>query len=108
MGGALFLCPLQSRAEPYELLYSLVSSNQAKFQGGKSIKRPLVVDLVDHTLTIPSQVEGYMLTLESEEGEVYTYHITGTTLEIPQELSGDYQLSITNGSVMYKGIIYIN
>lgn len=107
-GGALFLCPLHSRAEPYELLCSLVNTNQGKPKLGRSIRRPLVVDLVDHTLTIPSQVEGYTLTLESEEGEVYTYHITGTTLEIPQELSGDYQLSITNGSVVYKGIIYIN
>lgn len=107
-GGALFLSPLHSRAEPYELLYGVVSTTQKALQGSRSVKRPLVVDLVDHTLTVPSQVEGYMLTLESEEGEVYTYHMTGTTLEIPQELSGDYQLSITNGSVMYKGIIYIN
>lgn len=105
MGGALYLCPLHSRAEPYELLYSLVSSNQAKLQGGKSIKRPLVVDLVGHTLTVPSQVVGYTLTLENEEGEVYTYYIMGTTLELPQELSGKYQITISDGNSMYHGTI---
>lgn len=102
MGGALVLCPLHLRAEPYELLYSLVSSNQGKPKLGKSIKRPLVVDLVDHTLTLPSQVIGYTLTLESEEGEVYTYYITGTTLEIPQELSGSCKVIIFNSTCIYQ------
>lgn len=105
MGGALFLCPLHSWAEPYELIYGIIGTNQKNLSGSKSIKRPLVVDLVDHTLTIPSQVEGYTLTLESEEGEVYTYYITGTTLEIPQELSGSYKVMIFNSTCMYQGTI---
>ena len=71
------------------------------------IKRLLGVDLVDHTLTVPSQVEGYTLTLESEEGEVYTYHITGTTLEIPQELSGSLIVTIADGNRYYQGKLKI-
>lgn len=73
--------------------------------GSRSFKRPLVVDLVGHTLTVPTQVVGYTLMLESEEGEVYTYYITGTNLEFPQELSGNYQISISDGNSMYHSTI---
>lgn len=61
--------------------------------------------MVGHTLTVPTQVVGYTLILESEEGEVYTYYITGTNLEFPQELSGNYQISISNGNSMYHSTI---
>lgn len=107
MGGALLLCPAHSRAEPYTLLYSLAPSAQGFFKGSRAPKRPLVVDLVGHTLTLPSQVIAYSLILESEDGEVYTYPIKGTIFEIPQGLSGDYRLSITDGNVIYKGTIFI-
>lgn len=70
-------------------------------------KRPLVVDLVDHTLTFPSQVLGYTLTLESEEGKVFTYPIIGTTIEIPQEMTGTYNVAIFDNSCMYKGTIFL-
>lgn len=104
-GGALFLCPTLARADPYALSYSLVDPNQLHEHGSRSSHRPLVVDLVGHTLTVPSQVVGYTLTLESEVGEVYTYYIMGTTLEIPQELSGNYQITISDGNSMYHGTI---
>ena len=106
-GGALFLCPLYSRAEPYELLYGVVSTNQKGLQGSRTVKRPLVVDLVDHTLTLPSLVTGYTLTLESEDGEVYTYDITGTTFEIPLELSGNLKVMISDGISFYQGMLKI-
>lgn len=104
-GGALLLCPAHSRAEPYMLLYSLAPSAQGFFKGSRAPKRPLVVDLVGHTLTLPSQVIGNTLTLENEDGEVYTYYIIDTTFQIPEELSGEYSLKISDGNSMYQGMI---
>ncbi len=106
-GGALLLCPTLSRAEPYTLSYSLVDSNHGIFKGSRAPKRPLVVDLVGHTLTVPSQVIGNTLTLENEDGEVYTYYIIDTTFQIPQELSGEYTINISDGNSMYQGVIDI-
>lgn len=103
LGGAIFLSPTHSRADSYTLSYSLVRTNQKLGHGSRLPKRPLVVDLVDHTLTLPSQVLGYTLTLESEEGEVFTYPIIGTTFEIPQEMTGTYNVTITNGNSLYLG-----
>ena len=104
-GWALLLYPLYSIAESYELSYSIIGTNQKNRPGSRSFKRPLVVDLVGHTLTVPSQVVGYTLMLESEEGEVYTYYITGTTLEFPQEFCGSYQITISDGNSMYHSTI---
>lgn len=104
-GGALFICPTHLRAKPYDLSYCLVSKLQDRPRGSKSVKRPLVVDLTGRILTVPSQVEGYTLILESEEGVVYTYYIIGTSLELPQELSGNYQITISDGNIMYHGTI---
>lgn len=107
LSGAIFILPTLSRADPYILSYSLVYPNQIHKPGSRSPKCPLVVNLVDHTLTLPSQVIAYSLILESEDGEVYTYPIKGTIFEIPQGLNGNYQLSITDGNVIYKGTIFI-
>ena len=104
-GGALLLCPIHTRAESYTLSYSLDYPGQVRSKGSRSIKRPLVVDLVGHTLTLPSQVIGNTLTLENEDGEVYTYYIIDTTFQIPEELSGEYSLKISDGNSMYQGMI---
>lgn len=104
-GGALLWYPLYSRAESYELNYSIIGTNQKNLPGSRSPKCPLVVDLIGHTLTVPSQVIGYTLKLESGEGDVYTYYITGVTLEIPQELDGNYQITISDENSMYYGAI---
>lgn len=105
LGGAIFIFPTLSRADSYILSYSLVYPNQIHKPGSRSPKCPLVVDLVDHTLTLPSQVIGNTLTLESEEGDVYTYYIIDTTFQIPEELSGEYSLKISDGNSMYQGMI---
>lgn len=105
--GALLLCPIHSRAKPYELLYGRVGTNQKNLPGSRSINHPLVVDLVDHTLTLPSQVVGYTLILESEEGEVFSYHIIGTVFIIPQDLKGTYNMTISDKDNMYKGMIFL-
>ena len=103
--GATFLSPSHSRANPYTLSYSLVDPNRLGKPVNRLPKRPLVVDLVGHTLTLPSQVIGNTLTLENEDGEVYTYYIIGTTFQIPEELSGEYSLKIYDGNSMYQGMI---
>ena len=103
--GATFLSPSHSRADPYTLSYSLVDPNRLGKPVNRLPKRPLVVDLVGHTLTLPSQVIGNTLTLESEEGDVYTYYIIDTTFQIPKELSGEYSLKISDGNSMYQGMI---
>ena len=107
LGWALFYSPIHTRAEPYALAGVWTSHNQSSPTWGRSIKSPLIVDLVDHTLTLPSKVIGYTLTLESEDGEVYTYYIYGVTFEIPQELSGEYSLTILGKNEMYKGTILL-
>lgn len=104
-GGALLLCPALSRAAPYTLSYSLVAPGHKSLKGSRAPKRPLVVDLVGHTLTLPSQVIGNTLTLENEDGEVYTYYIIDTNFQIPEELSGEYSLKISDGNSMYQGMI---
>lgn len=101
--GALLLCPIHSRAESYTLLYSLDRPTHGTLKGSRAPKRPLNVDLVDHLLTLPSQVIGYTLTLESEEGEVYTYIIIDKTFLIPQELNGKFTITISDGNGMYQG-----
>ena len=106
-GGTLPLCPIHTSAEPYTLSYSLVHPGQLRSKGSRSIKRPLVVDLVGHTLTVPSQVIGYTLTLERGDGEVYTCYIAGTTFHISQELSGIYKITISDKDCNYQGILEI-
>ena len=106
-GGTLLLCPIHTSAEPYTLSYSLVHPGQLRSKGSRSIKRPFVVDLVGHTLTVPSQVIGYTLTLERGDGEVYTCYIAGTTFHISQELSGIYKITISDKDCNYQGILEI-
>lgn len=103
----MLLCPIHTSAEPYTLSYSLVHPGQLRSKGSRSIKRPLVVDLVGHTLTVPSQVIGYTLTLERGDGEVYTCYIAGTTFHISQELSGIYKITISDKDCNYQGILEI-
>lgn len=107
MWGALLLSPLHSKAEPYYLSYSLVSSNQTKNKSSKSPRHPLVVDLEGHTLTVPDQVVGYTITLESESGDVNTFIMMGNRFEIPEELSGVFEITFSNNDMAYSGTIEI-
>ena len=107
-GGAILFCPIRSAAESFTLSYSLVLSGQRDPTGSRTLKRPLVVDLVGHTLTVPSQVIGYMLTLVGGDGAIYSFDVIDTTCKIPQEMSGSYELTITDGSNKYQGIIIVS
>lgn len=103
LGGALLLCPTLSMAESYHL----VNTNQANGRESRSGKCLLIVDLDDHTLTVPSLVVGCTLILKSENGEFYTYALTGTTFELPHELSGLFKVVLRNYDMMYEGTIEI-
>lgn len=107
MGWHYFYAHLIQEPSLIHCPYSLVDPNHGTYRGSKSPKRPLVVDLVGHTLSLPSLVIGNTLTLESDVGEVYTYYITDTTFQIPQELSGEYTITIFDGNCMYQGMIEI-
>lgn len=106
-GGALFLHPALSKAESYTLSYSLVANSYGTIRGSKAPRRPLFIDLTDNTFTFPTQVVGYTLTLEGEAGSVYTYYIIDTTFTLPQRLSGEYAITISDGNSMYQGFINI-
>lgn len=107
IGGALLLFPISPRAQPYDLFFCVGHNNQIHGKGSKAPKRPLVVDLVGHTLTLPEQVTGYTLELKNEEGETYTYYIIDTVFKIPQELDGIVDLTISNGDIKYQGTIEV-
>ena len=104
-GGALLLCSTPTKAEPYTLLYGLVHPNSGILNGSRMPKHPLVVDLEGHTLTFPSQIVGYTLTLESEYGKVYTYSIIDRIFQVPQQLKGKYIITIFDENNMYHGVI---
>lgn len=106
IGSAMLICPLQSKAESYSLVRTVIYVGQKNNTGSKAPAKPLCIDITANVVTVPENVVGYMLTL-SNEGEIYTYYITGTTLFIPQVKSGVYELTITNGSVSYQGDVEI-
>ena len=64
------------------------------------------VDITANVITVPEQLVGYTLTLSNGE-DSYTYIFSGTTLSIPQGISGEYELTVTNGNVCYQGEVEI-
>ena len=106
-GGLLLLVPLYSRAESYKLQCCLVSSNHKNLGGGRTAKNSLVVDLIDHTLAVPSQVVGFTLILESMNGDTYIYSQVGTIFQIPHEMGGVFKLVLRNDDMVYEGFIKI-
>ena len=75
----MLICPLQSKAESYSLVRTVIYVGQRNNTGSKAPARPLCIDITANVVTLPENVVGYMLTLSNEE-ESYTYYITGTTL----------------------------
>lgn len=102
----LFSCPLFSSAQSY-YLYSIVHGSQSKPRPSKAPKLPLVVELFDHTLIVPNSVIGFTLTLENDEGDVYTYLVQDTVVVIPPKFHGEYSVCIKNGIDQYYGIFEI-
>lgn len=106
IGGAMLICPHQSKAEPYCLVRTIKHKGQLSPCPSKAPSYPICIDITANVITVPGNVVGYMLTLSNEE-ESYTYYIPSTTLFIPQVISGVYELAITNGSVSYQGEVEI-
>ncbi len=106
-GALLLLCPTYSKAESYTLLCSLVVPSHGTPSGSKVPRKHMVIDITNNTITFPNQVIGNTLILESEEGEIYTYNIIDAVFILPQELSGEYSLNISDGNSMYHGVINI-
>ena len=106
IGGAILLCPYQSKAESYYLVRNIKDKGQTSPRPSKVPARPLCIDITAHVITVPEQLVGYTLTLSDGE-ESYTYLISGTTLSVPQEISGEYELTITNGNICYHGEVEI-
>ena len=107
-GGLLLLVPLYSRAESYKLQWSLVSSNHKNLGGHRLPKRPLVVDLEGHTLTVPCQVIGYTLTLEDGNGGIFTCKIESSQVTVPDGLLGEFIISIFKTDSLYSGVINVD
>ena len=72
----------------------------------QTVRRPLCIDITANVITVPEQLVGYTLTLSNGE-DSYTYIFSGTTLSIPQGISGEYELTVTNGNVCYQGEVEI-
>lgn len=106
IGGAIFICPHQSKAEPYYLARSFNHHHQSIPSNSKAPARPLCIDITANVITVPEQLVGYTLTLSNGE-DSYTYIFSGTTLSIPQGISGEYELTVTNGNVCYHGEVEI-
>lgn len=106
--GAIFLYPIHSRAELCSLSYSLVNPNQKGTPASRSPKRPLIIDLEGHTLTVPSQVIGYTLTLEDGNGCIFTCKIESSQVTIPDGLLGEYVISIFKADSLYSGVINVD
>lgn len=107
LGGFICFSPVQAKAETY-YINSIVKQGQNSNQGSRLPKRPLAIDLTNHILTLPSQVFGYTLTLTSENGEVYTFYITGEVISLPLDLHGNFEVNITDGDSSYQGNVTID
>lgn len=106
IGVAILLCPYQSKAESYYLARSFDHHHQSIPSNSKAPARPVCIDITANVITVPKQLVGYTLTLSNGE-DCCTYYIIDTTLSIPQGISGEYELTITNGSVSYQGDVEI-
>ena len=106
IGGAIFICPHQSKTEPYYLARSFNHHHQSIPSNSKAPARPLCIDITANVITVPEHLVGYPLTLSNGE-DSYTYIFSGTTLSIPQGISGEYELTVTNGNVCYQGEVEI-
>ncbi len=99
--GALLLSNTPTNAKPYYLHSCNNNHEQKDTRSSKAPKRPLRVDLNNHTLTVPNSVMGYTLILKDEEGMIYTCLIISNTIILPFENLEDTELLIINESNTY-------
>ena len=104
IGGAMLQYPLQIQAIPHYLSCNRTKMGQSTYKGSKAPVRPLCIDVTNNIFTVPERLIGYTLTISNGE-ETYTYYITSNTFSIPENLDGNYDVTITNGNVSYQGEI---
>ena len=96
-----------AEAKSYYLYSSFDYSAQKGNNGSKMPKRPLSVDLTNQVITVPGLVLGYTLALKGENGEAYTCILSSNTIILPEDLEGEFELQITNGTATYTGRLYL-
>lgn len=70
--------------------------------------QPPIIYIEDGTLTFDTNCDGCELRLVNDEDEVeYTTVISGSTLELPSNLTGTYVLEIICGDYIFSGEIEI-
>lgn len=106
-GGVILFWVNPTNAKPYYLHCNcnIDYKGQGTRNGSRMPKRPLCVDLTDNLMTVPNQVIGYTLTLVGDGGEVYAYVLSNNTIVLPENLVGEYDLQISNGTEIYSGEI---
>lgn len=108
LGGFLWFSPVFVKAETFYMSYYIVKQGQNSTKGSRIPKRPLSIELTNHTLTLPSQVHGFTLTLTSGSSEVFVYYITENVISLPLDLQGDFEVKITDGKSSYQGNVTID
>lgn len=106
-GGAMLFWANPTEAKSYYLYSSFDNTGQKDTRGSRMPKRPLRIDVTNHVITVSNQVFGYTLTLVDENGEVYAYFISSSTIILPDNLEGEFELQITNGTATYTGKLYL-
>ena len=103
--GIALLCNLQVDAQTYRLYGVSANAGKKTIPRPRTPECPLVIELADNVMMIPNQVIGFTLILENADGHVYTYHIVDRAIVLPKDISGTYQVSITDGDKCYQGYV---
>lgn len=106
-GGALLIGSCPSKAESYYLYSTIDWYGQKGTVISRTPKRPLCIDLTNHTITVSSEVVGCSLTLISKEGYTYNYLLLSNKLFLPDSLEGEFEIVVSNEYITYIGQLYI-
>jgi len=68
---------------------------------------PFIINVKEHSIQLPYNNDGFVLTLYQDNQTVYETYIPAgmTTCELPETLSGEYELQLSYGNYLYYGII---
>ena len=77
---------------------------------GKSIIEAPLVYIEDYTLTFENNHPEYILNIKDEDGYVVYFtvvHSTEMQVVLPSTLSGDYEIELTVGNILFTGRIHL-
>ena len=106
----LSLSNVRANAVPVRVYFQvgLIDPSDDQDGPGRTPVQPPLIYLEDGTLTFATPCDGCELRLVNAEDEVeYTTVISGSTLELPSDLSGTYVLEIICGDYVFIGEIII-